>query len=496
MNDVIGQRPVAALLPISPGWVVFTVAGSRFALPVAAVEAVVPPPPLARVPHAAPFLLGAGNLGGRIAPILDLARFLERDRGPATYDGSGEVLRLRAPGGSVGIWVDRVERLVRLDRSGAATPDGMGEGPGGIEILDPAPLLEAGLTAPGLAFGMLAPLGDVADRVPPAVSVASAAFIVVEIAGTPMRLRQECVVELLETVPWTVLPRAPAGLLGIALLRGAAVPVLSMAVLAGAVLAGMDQPGPPGEFAAIEIDGRRVLRAVDRIVGLRVQRASSGRRRAIVAPSDEPGDESEPIDPAAMIPEELRRVILGFSPGAGASQSQASAVLDRSSEYLAFAVAGQDCAVPIACVERVVGARPSIGLPRSPTSRANGAGAQAEGAIELHGRIVPVASLRSRLAPVRYKRRRGEQPGDSRAGEDRAGDSRAGGWVPSFYVILRDADGLGAIGVDRIKGIVRLRPDEFAAPPVDGLGPIAGIAALPDGELLRVIAPERLWGGG
>src|SRR6187200_161668 len=95
--------------------IVFTLAGERFALPIASVEAVGAPPPLARVPHAPPALLGAGHLGGRIVPIVDLARLFGRERGSRVYDGSGEIVRLRVADGCIGLWVDKVERVMAFE---------------------------------------------------------------------------------------------------------------------------------------------------------------------------------------------------------------------------------------------------------------------------------------------------------------------------------------------------------------------------------------------
>lgn len=457
MVDRTGPQPVGAPDPGAPGRIVFTIAGESFALPMAAVEAVAPPPPLARVPHAAPALLGAATLAGQIVPILNLARLLDRERGAARYDGSGEIIRLRIPGGSVGIWVDRVERLAHDD-------------PGGIILIDPAVLLVAGLAPPVLASGARAPLGDAADTVLPAAAMAPAeSFILVEVAEKPFRLRREAVVELIEAVPWTRVPRAPPGFLGVGVLRGTALPVLSLAALLG-----LPEPAAPGGFAVTEFREHRALLAVDRVVGLRFDRAPSSGRPADMVAREPSAEEGELIDLATAIPEELRRIVLGFSPIDNAARPGDAAIPDPTTEYLAFSVAGQDFAVPVERVARVVGAQPLIKLPRPANDDAGRL--EIVGAIEWRGQIVPVAALQSRLGLAR----------------DSGQPSAA---APSAYVILRGADGLGAIGVDRLKQVAALRPGEIAPPPAEE-GLIQGIAALGDGELLRIIAPERLWSNG
>ena len=485
MGDRAGLRPVAAQNSGARGCIVFTLAGERFALPMASVEAVAVPPPLARVPHGTQALLGVGNLGGQIVPVLDFARLLDRERGRGGYDGSGEIIRLRIPGGSVGIWVDRVERLAPINvetpavlpprrTSGVAGADDGLEIPNGtpegVTLIDPTPLLVAALSPPILASGTPAPLGEVADQVlPTTASVIVERFFLAEVAGKQVRLRRDAIIELIEAVPWTRVPRAPAGLLGIGILRGTALPVLSLAAVLG-----LAEAAAPGAFAVADVLGCRALLAVDRIVGLRFDR-QRGNRLADTESPEQTAEGGEPIDLATAISEELRRLVHRFSPSGDDDQSGESAIPDQTTDYLAFAVAGQDFAVPVGCVDRVIGEQSLIELPRPANDDADPA--QIAGAIELRGRIVPVAALQSRLGPT--------------------GDR---GWpagpAASAYVILRDAAGLGAIGVDQIKRVVALRPDDIAPPPTEHdliEGVVAPGTASGDGGLLRIIAPARLW---
>lgn len=459
MDDRAGVRAAAISGSGARLWVVFALGHEQFALPMASVEAVAPPPPLARVPHAAPAVLGVGHLGGRIVPILDFAAVLGREPTAERYGGSGEVIRLRIPGGSAAIWVDRVERLIEIDPEPRRGSGGSGD----ISLIDPSQLLIAALASPDVASGPPTPVGQVADRVlPDAVGAIAVPFILVEAAGKRVQLRREAVVELIDAVPWTPVPRAPAGFLGVGVLRGVALPILSLAALLG-----LAAPASPGGFAVTELAGRRALLAVDRIIGLRFDRDAAG------SVASEPSAEGEVIEIAAAVPKELCRIVAAFPQNEDDARPDDGAKAGDAVEYLAFSVGAQDFAVPIACIDRVVAGQRLIRLPRP----ANDDSRQPRiaGAIELHGQIVPVAALRSRLGFT----------GDETPSE------------PSGYLVLRGVDGLGAIGIDRIKRVAMLRPGEIAAPPVEhelieGVTP-AGPA---DGGLLRIIAPTRLWGGG
>jgi purine-binding chemotaxis protein CheW len=435
-------------------WVVFTLAGERFAIPIDAVDMIAPSPALCRIPHAAPALLGAGNLGGQILPIFDLTPLLDGELPERRYDGHGEVLRLSAGGGRVGMWVDRVEALIsgEAQPSSAATPDAIcvghiAAGEGRVTLLDPAALAAAALSPPALGIGTPGALGDVAEMVLPNATrtIAESSFLV-EVAGERFRLAQDCVVELVASVPWTRVPRAPRGLLGIGVLRGAAHPVLSLAALLG-----LPGPAEPGSFAVVAIDQQRILLAIDRVLGL------------------EPGVTGAAIDLNALIPDELRHIVLSFPRPEESVAPDPSEQRDGTVQHLAFALGGQDFAVPIASVERVLGPQPLIALP----ARQNSVGGDAEiaAAIELRGQIVPVAALHARL---------GLMPG---------------GTQPRAFAILRGAAGLYAIAADRVDRLVALRPDEITPQPGEN-ELIAGVAA-PRGDrgMLRVLAPERLLGG-
>jgi purine-binding chemotaxis protein CheW len=451
---VRARWPIAANPTMPDNWVIFTLAGERFAIPIAAVDLIASPPALCRIPHAAPALLGAGNLGGQILPILDPAPWLDGEQPERRYNGRGEVLRLSAGGGRVGMWVDRVEALIGGDAElpTAPTPDAIcvghiADGERRVTLLDPAALAAAALAPPALGFGTPGALGDVAEMVLPSATrtIAESSFLV-EVAGGRFRLPQDGVVELVASVPWTRVPRAPRGLLGIGVRRGAAHPVLSLAALLG-----LPEPAEPSSFAVVAVDQQRIFLAIDRVLGL------------------EPGVTGAAIDLNALLPDELRDIVQSFPRPEESVAPGPSEQRDGTVQHLAFALGGQDFAVPIASVERVLGPQALIALP----ARQNSTGEDVEiaAAIELRGQIVPVAALHARL---------GLMPG---------------GAQPNAFAILQGATGLFAIAADRVDRLVALRPDEITPQPGEN-GLIAGVVAPRDGRaMLRVLAPERLWGG-
>ncbi len=169
------------------------------------------------------------------------------------------------------------------------------------------------------------------------------------------------------------------------------------------------------------------------------------------------------------MPDELRDIVLSFPRPEESVASGPSEQSNGTVQHLTFALGGQDFAVPIAAVERVLGPQPLIALPARQSSVDDDT--EIAAAIELRGQIIPVAVLHARL---------GLMPG---------------GTQPSAFAILRGAGGLCAIAADRVDRLVALRPDEITPQPGEN-GLIAGVAAPRDGRaMLRVLAPERLWGG-
>jgi chemotaxis signal transduction protein len=434
---------VAPLDTIDGAAIVFAIADGRYALPLASVEAIMAPPVLCRVPHAPDALLGAGNLGGQMLPVVDLASFFPGSRA-RRYDGGGEVLRVSAAGGAVGFWVDRVERFA---------PSGITIGDA-VTVIDPDPLVRLGMTAPNLAAEPTHPLGDAGELV---IRIASRdlanTYFLVEAAGERCQLARDAVLEFIEPPPSTPVPGAPAGLLGIGIVRGEPLPMVSLAVSLG-----LPERGRPSSFALVRLDaGGRFLLGLDRIVGLRARQRRTGRRWVdqtadIIAGSGEAGRE---LDLAGTLSEEVRAIIAAFAPAAAAARDEATA---SGAPYLVFIVASETYALPVDAIERVVPAQKPIALPHRP-----GAGAIAH-AIELRGQLIPVLRLE----------------GSGEMAE------------PGAYVVMRGATGMTAIGVRRVDRLIILRPDQIT--PAPGEQPIFdGVAVLDEAhDLLRILAADRL----
>ena len=82
------------------------------------------------------------------------------------------------------------------------------------------------------------------------------------------------------------------------------------------------------------VDQRRLLLAIDRVLGL------------------EPDPDATPIDFAAVIPEELRQIVLSFPQPEESVAPAPSEQRNDAVQSLAFTLGGQDFAVPIGSVEQ------------------------------------------------------------------------------------------------------------------------------------------------
>ena len=103
--------------------VIFGAGGERFALPLAAVNAVVPPdPPFALVPRTAPPVLGAMGVRGRVVAVVEMAPLLGLPPGRVAQ---GKVLVLERDRRALAFLVDEVMGVEPLDlpaTTGEGTP--------------------------------------------------------------------------------------------------------------------------------------------------------------------------------------------------------------------------------------------------------------------------------------------------------------------------------------------------------------------------------------
>ncbi len=96
-------------------WVVFTLAGETFAFPVTAAQEILRVSTITRVPHAPYTVRGIINMRGRVLPVVDLRIRLGLPEPELT--AKSRILVTSMHQRTLGLLVDEVEQVVRLDRS-------------------------------------------------------------------------------------------------------------------------------------------------------------------------------------------------------------------------------------------------------------------------------------------------------------------------------------------------------------------------------------------
>ncbi len=105
-TQVWSARGVAELLA-------FWVTDEEYALPIVDIQEIIKLPVITEVPRVDASVLGIISLRGTIVPVLDLRGILQLERRPVTRQS--RILVLRAGGDPVGLLVDRVTSVVRLE---------------------------------------------------------------------------------------------------------------------------------------------------------------------------------------------------------------------------------------------------------------------------------------------------------------------------------------------------------------------------------------------
>lgn len=109
------EKPVAL-----ETWVTFKLAGEMFALPVTHVYEILRVSGITRVPHAPPIVRGVTNMRGRVLPVIDLrVRLGLQSEEPTQHS---RILVVTSCGRSLGLLVDGVHQVVRLDRLAVEPP--------------------------------------------------------------------------------------------------------------------------------------------------------------------------------------------------------------------------------------------------------------------------------------------------------------------------------------------------------------------------------------
>lgn len=92
----------------------FWLADEEYAVDILEIQEIIKMPAITEVPRTPPTVLGIISLRGTIVPVLDLRRVLGLESRPLTR--MTRILVLRADGDPVGLVVDRVTSVVRLDK--------------------------------------------------------------------------------------------------------------------------------------------------------------------------------------------------------------------------------------------------------------------------------------------------------------------------------------------------------------------------------------------
>jgi len=110
----------AVPVEIAEPWVVFTLAGESFALPVSHVREILRVGTVTRVPHAPRPVRGVTDIRGHVLPVVDLRLRIGLPEGPV--EERSRILVLDSFGRLIGLLVDSVEQIRRIPRSGIAPP--------------------------------------------------------------------------------------------------------------------------------------------------------------------------------------------------------------------------------------------------------------------------------------------------------------------------------------------------------------------------------------
>jgi len=280
------------------------------------------------------------------------------------------------------------------------------------------------------------------------VSRAAARLLTVTAGGEGVAIPAAAVRTVLRPRPLTRLPHAPAALLGLAAHRGAALPVVSLARLLGR------EPGAPGPGARIVVVATGAGEA-----GLFVESvAALG-----------PGDGARAVEPGALLAQGLgMEAAAGEAPAPRAAPTAAPAPGTVRS-FVAFAVAGQDFALPIGTVEAVARLPPVTPLP--------GGEAAMLGVAPYRGGLLPLVSPHRLLglpAPAVPSAR-------TRIVVTRLGALRVGLVADAVTAVLR----LPAGSIDPVPAVLTRGTGEAR---VEAIGRLADGA-----RLVSILSPERLF---
>lgn len=291
-------------------------------------------------------------------------------------------------------------------------------------------------------------------------------LLTVQVGGGRFTLPASDVAEVIRLPVLTRVPLGPPSLLGVANLRGAVMPVVSLHRLLG------HSGGHPANARVVVVDrGAPVGLVIDKVASLEAGVTVTSDATGDVSSAD--GALAHPIDLDILLAKDFGRFAhrtqtMPVSLPQGA-QVQTTAVADEVA-LVCFAVAGQDYALPLSSVYEVVALPESVAVVPQMD-------AVMLGVMTLRGRLLPLVSLRGLLGL------QGEGQGGRRP----------------RVVVARIAEGLVGLAVDGMREILRVSAS--AIDPVPSIltrneaeAQIQGICRLDGGRrLVSVLSTDHLF---
>ena len=436
--DATALAPSAEVQNQAEGqFVSFELAGEKFAVPMGPVQEIIRLPDVARLPLAPPALLGLANLRGRVLPLLSLRRLVSLPDLP--HHEASRALVIHCGGQALGFLVDRVcsvlhvesgelqpaagiqsvvqaDSLTGLIRRPA--PDGRDEL---LMVLDFELLVQRAFQAVARATAQRAD-SAAHDLAPPTDAEAASAqdlrMVSFTVAGQEYALPIEDVQEIVQLPDTlTILPQAPAHVLGVISLRQRMLPLVDLRSLfhlgsaapdaqRRIVVVSLPGCGPVGlvtdavkevlsvprqhtdgvpelltrddqlsEFDAIcrLEDGRRLVSVLSsaRLFGLEAVRAAAELGQGASPDGDATAD-------------------VTLTPEAAVHLTDSNAPTQDDLQLVIFRLGAEEFGVPIMAVQEIVRVPEQLTkVPRTP--------AFVEGVINLRGAVLPVIDQRTRL---------------------------------------------------------------------------------------------------